>query len=272
MEKEKNDKKRKRKLKWQIKLLITILFILLVIYFLGTKGMFIKEFKIETNKIENGMQGLKILQFSDLHFGSSVNKKMLNKLIDKINEAKPDIVIFTGDLIDENYKITNKEKKIMINKLSKINSELGKYYITGEEDFEEATSILNLSGFSNLDNGEQLVYSNDNTPVLLVGANDAKSYEEKQTGFTVLALHDPNTIDKYKEHNFDMALAGHTHNGQINVPKIKNLFIKGNYAKNYQMVNKTKLFINPGIGTSKVNIRMFNHPTIYLFRLYKSAS
>lgn len=268
-------KKTKRKLKWQIKLLFTIIFLILAIYFIGTKGIFIKEYKIETDKIENSMNGLKILQFTDVHYGSSVNKKTIKNLVNKINSTKPDIVIFTGDLIDENYKITDAEKEWLIKKLSKINAELGKYYVTGEEDFEEATSILNLSDFSNLDNGEQLIYSNSKTPILLIGKNGINSnYENNQSQqrLQIIALHNPDDIDKLKDYGFDIALAGHTHNGQINIPKIKKLFIKEKYYKNYQIVNNTRLYINPGIGTSVINVRMFNHPTIYLFRICKTPA
>ena len=77
MEKE---KKKKRKLKWQVKLLLIIIVILIYAFFLGTKGIFIKEFKVNTSKIDEKMHGLKILQFSDLHFGSSVNEEMVKKL------------------------------------------------------------------------------------------------------------------------------------------------------------------------------------------------
>lgn len=273
MIKEEN-KKRKRKLRWQIKLIIIIALIILYAFLIGTRGIFIREYKIETNKITNDMHGIKILQFSDLHYGSQVNDKMVNELVRKINDTKPDIVIFTGDLIDERHKLTTEEKEKITNQLSKINSELGKYYVTGEEDFDEATSILNLSGFTSLDNKEQLVYSNDQVPILLIGKNSVKTYFEannQTTIFKILVLHDPNDIDEFKDYDLDVAIAGHTHNGQINIPKIKSLLINGKYESNYQKVNNIKLFINPGIGTSKINVRLFNHPTIYLYRLNKTS-
>lgn len=273
MIKEEN-KKRKRKLRWQIKLIIIIALIILYAFLIGTRGIFIREYKIETNKITNDMHGIKILQFSDLHYGSQVNGKMVNELVRKINDTKPDIVIFTGDLIDERHKLTAGEKEDITNQLSKINSELGKYYVTGEEDFDEATSILNLSGFTSLDNKEQLVYSNDQVPILLIGKNSVKTYFEannQTTIFKILVLHDPNDIDEFKDYDLNVAIAGHTHNGQINIPKIKSLLINGKYESNYQKVNNIKLFINPGIGTSKINVRLFNHPTIYLYRLNKTS-
>lgn len=271
MEKE---KKKKRKLKWQVKLLLIIIVILIYAFFLGTKGIFIKEFKVNTSKIDEKMHGLKILQFSDLHFGSSVNEEMVKKLVKKINQTKPDIVIFTGDLINKEEKLTAKQKDTITNELSKINDELGKYYITGEEDFEEATSILNISGFINLENNPQIVYSGSPNPILLIDKSSVKQYFETNQNipeFKILALHDPEDFDDFKDYEFDMAIAGHTHGGQINIIKLKDILIQGKYKNNFQKVGKTNLYINTGIGTSVIPARMFNQPTIYLYRLNKTS-
>ncbi len=273
-EEKKEEKKKRIKLRWQIKLLIIIILIITYSFTLATKGIFIKEFKVESSKIDDSMHGLKILQFSDLHYGSTVNIKTVSSLTKKINQTKPDVVIFTGDLIDENYKLEEKEKQKIIKELGNINAELGKYYVTGEEDFEEAVSILNLSGFENLNNNAQLIYNDSWQPILLIGKNAVKSFFESGQAippFKVLALHDPDDINEFKDYDFDLAMSGHTHNGQINIPKIKDLLIDSEYKNNYQKVNKTKLFVNPGIGTSKIKIRLFNHPTIYLYRLNKTA-
>lgn len=276
MEKEETkERKKKRKLKWQVKLFILIVLIVLYAFFIGTKGIFIREFKVSTSKISDEIHGLKILQISDIHYPSSVTDGMIEKIAKKANETKPDIVIFTGDLINENYKITNEEKDFLTNELKKINAELGKYYVTGEEDFDDATSILNLAGFVNLENNPQTIYLGNDKPILLIDKTSCEEYfnnNETAPDFKILALHDPNDLDDLLKYNFDMAIAGHTHNGQINIIKIKDLLIKGKYNKSYQKVENTKLYINPGIGTSKINARLFNHPTMYLYRLNKTSA
>ncbi len=278
MEKEKEikeEKQKKRKLKWQIKLFMVIVLIIVYAFFIGTKGIFIKEYKVSTNKISDKMHGLKILQISDLHYGSTVNKNDVEKLVVKANETKPDIVIFTGDLINEKYNLSNEEKETLKKEFSKINAELGKYYVTGEEDFEDATSILNISGFINLENNAQVIYASDNKPILLIDNKTSKEYFENNQNvpdFKILAIHNPDDFDDVKKYDFDMAIAGHTHNGQINIPKLKELFIDSKYKKSYQKVGNTKLFINPGIGTSVINARIFNHPTIFLYRLNKTST
>lgn len=267
--------KKKKKLKIHTKLILIILIIILYSFFLGTKGIFIKEFKIESKQISKQMHGLKILHFSDLHFASSVNKNDIKKIVKKINQAKPDIVIFTGDLINKNHKLTEEEKEFLTKEFKKIKSELGKYYVTGEEDFDEATSILNLSGFISLEDNSQIIHPSNNSSLLLIDNKKSDKYfaeENITSNFKILVTHNPNDFDKIKKYNFDMVLSGHTHNGQINIPKIKDLFIDSKHKKTYEKIGNTKLFVNPGIGTSKINARLFNHPTMFLYRLNKPSN
>ena len=269
------EKKKKRKLKWQVKIILYLILFIFYCFFIGTKGIYIKEFKIETNKITEKENGIKILQFSDLHYGSTINLRNLKNITKKINETKPDIIIFTGDLIDEDYELKKEEKEKIIKELAKTNASLGKYYITGEEDEKKAEEILNVSGFININTNEQIIYLNNNSPLLLLGKTNSKKYFENNEiipDFKILAIHNPSDIDKLKNYNFDIALAGHTHNGQVNIPKIKDMLTKSKYSKNYQKVKNTKLYINPGIGTSKINVRLFNHPTIYLYRINKASN
>ena len=104
--------------------------------------------------------------------------------------------------------------------------------------------------------------------------NNAKSYFESENidvKFKILVVNNPKDFDKLKKYNFDMALAGYTLNGQINIPKLKDLLIDGKHNKTYEKINKTRLYVNPGIGTRIIHARMFNHPTIYLYRLNKTS-
>ena len=272
MEKDTKEVKVKRRLKKRFKIILLIIFIILYAFFIGTKGIFIKEFKVETNNITKEMEDVKILHFSDLHYGT-VNIKMVNKLINKINETKPDIVIFTGDLIDEKYDITEDEKEDLKKNLSNINAEYGKYYITGEEDYEYSSTLLNQADFINLNDLEQTIYLQNSSKILLIGKDKTKEYFElniDDNSFKLLAVHNPNDYDKHKKENFDMVLSGHTHNGQLNIYKLKDLLIKGKYKDSYYKIDNTNLYINPGIGNSKIKARLFNHPTIYLYRLYST--
>lgn len=268
-------KKKKRKLKWYIKLIIYILIIIIYARFIEPSFIFTKEYKITSKNISKENHGLTILQFSDLHFKNTISENYLKKLIRKINENKPDIVIFTGDLIDENYVITNEDKKLLIKYMTKINPNIDKYYILGEEDYENSTYILDNAEFINMNNEEQIVHVNDNVPIVLISKKSHKKYLETNKNnnlFTLLALHNPDDIKKTEDFNYDFIIAGHTHNGNINIPKLKELYVNSSYLKSKQKVNNTYLYINSGIGTSKINMRLFNYPTINLYRIQKASN
>ena len=83
-------------------------------------------------------------------------------------------------------------------------------------------------------------------------------------------MHEPNNIDKINYSNFQLILAGHNMNGQMNIPGIKSLFIDKNnkkYTKTYYKKDGTNIYISKGIGTSNFKARLFNKPTINLYRL-----
>lgn len=263
-------KKRKLKLKFRTKLFILIILIVLYSFTLGTKIIVTKEYKIKTNKLSSDYHGFKILQFSDLHYGSSIHKKEVKNLVSKINAAKADIVIFSGDLINKNYKIENNEKEFLKNELKKIDSEYGCFYVTGEEDDSSATSILNLAGFIDLENSEQQIFGSKSDSFLLISSTSKKYFESNPTppSFKILVIHNPSDYDKYEDFNFDVVLSGHTHNGQINIYGLKNIIINGKYKNDYQKIGNTKLYINRGIGISKIKARLFDEPTINLYRIY----
>nr|HOO68089.1 metallophosphoesterase [Bacilli bacterium] len=121
--------KKKLKKKWKVTIVFIILLILLLVYsfFIATKGLIIKEYKVEDNNLPNSFYGLKIVHFSDLYFDKSINENELSNIIDKINLTKPDIVIFSGDLLDKDTVYTEDIENTIVEYLLKINSTYGNY-------------------------------------------------------------------------------------------------------------------------------------------------
>ena len=91
---------------------VKILFFLIIIFssiylysrYLGTKGLIVKEYSIVDNKISNNFYGLKIVQISDIHYKVTTTKEDLTNIVNEINLLKPDIVLLSGDLFDNNIK------------------------------------------------------------------------------------------------------------------------------------------------------------------------
>ena len=99
-----------------LKKIILIIIILLVLSFfyvkeIGNKHLMVNEYKVESKEIPDSFDGLKIVHFSDIHYGTTVNEKELKNIVSKINELKPDIVFFTGDFFDKDVSLNDDDLK-----------------------------------------------------------------------------------------------------------------------------------------------------------------
>lgn len=269
-----------------------VLIILLVLlfsfynYYISTSKIIVKERRLISEQIPDSFNGFKIVHFSDLGYGSNIFLNDVKKVVKNINSRKPDLVIFSGDLIDKNYKISKKEKKELINTLSKIDSKIGKYSVLGDRDTDLSKELLRNSDFSILTNEYDLIYNNSNNPILIIGLDSylkgekdlekAFAYyqipEHNSDIYNIVVMHEPDYYDEFKsEYSTNLVLAGHSHNGYIRIPKIGALTKKEKGAKKYRdfeyTFDKTKMFISSGIDTTGNGIRLFNHPSISLFRL-----
>ena len=270
-------------------LIIFLLITLTIIYarYGGTSGLITKEYKIESSLIGEDFDGLKVVHFSDLHYLRVTNNDKLKEIVDEINLIKPDIVFFTGDLIDKDFTLTDKDKDDLINRLSSIKAKYGKYAVLGNHDYvkniEIFKDIYSNSNFNLLQNSYDIIYSSNNDK-LFIGGVDNYSYNEadinkvmeyfndnSDISYKIILVHEPDYIDNIlTNYNVNLVLAGHSHNGQINIPYIKNFFLpygSRKYYENYYKVNDTDLYISSGIGESSVNFRLFNKPSINFYRI-----
>lgn len=270
-------------------LIIFLLITITIIYarYGGTSGLITKEYKIESSLIGEDFDGLKVVHFSDLHYLRVTNNDKLKEIVDEINLIKPDIVFFTGDLIDKDFTLTDKDKEGLINELSSIKTKYGKYAVLGNHDYvkdiEIFKDIYSNSNFTLLQNSYDIIYSSNNDK-LFIGGVDNYSYNEadinkvmeyfndnSDISYKIILVHEPDYIDNIlTNYNVNLVLAGHSHNGQINIPYIKNFFLpygSRKYYENYYKVDDTDLYISSGIGESSVNFRLFNKPSINFYRI-----
>ncbi len=263
----------------------------LLIYsrFISTKGLITKEYIVTNNKLPESFNNLKIVHFSDILYNKNSNKKDIDKIVKEINIIEPDLVIFTGDLINKNYKISAKDKQYLIDIFNSIDPKYGKYAILGDNDYSDITTIKDIYLNSNihiLDNEYDIIYNDNNDSIFLGGIS---SYNKKESdidkimtffndnqdiNYKILLLHEPDYIDNIiPKYNINLILGGHSLNGQINIPIIKDIFLqKGSkkYYKNYYKLENTDIYISSGIGTYKSNFRLNNKPSINLYKLNNS--
>lgn len=271
---------------------LLILFLIIAITVLyarygGTSGLKTKEYKIVSSSIGMDFDGLKVVHFSDLHYLRVTNSDKVKEIVAEINLISPDIVFFTGDLIDKDFSLTDKDKDDLIRELSSIKSKYGKYAVLGNHDYikdiELFKEIYSNSNFILLQNSYDVIYGNNNDK-LFIGGVDNYSYNEADINmvmeyfkdnddisYKIILVHEPDYIDNIlSSYSVNLVLAGHSHNGQINIPYIKNIFLpygSRKYYDNYYRVNNTDLYVSSGIGESSVNFRLFNKPSINFYRI-----
>ena len=274
----------KKILKIFITIIILIILLLLYSRFIGTIGLNTKEYTIEDNNISNDFDGIKIVHFSDIHYKRIITKDRIDKIINEINLINPDIVIFTGDLIDQDSEINEDDITYLKEVLSKINAKYGKYSVIGNHDYsidiEILRSIYKESNFNLLENSYDIIYGKDNNKLYIGGIStgafsdtvlNKMKYEEES--YKIIILHEPDYTDEIISLNPNLILGGHSHNGQVNIPYLKKYFVPTGSKKYYDehyLVNNTNLYISSGIGVSRYNFRLFNHPSINFYRINKN--
>ncbi len=290
--KEENRQKRKKIIIKVVKIIIIFLiaFYSFFLYqtYIATSNVIVKEKRIINKNIPNSFNGTKIIHFSDLHYGSNIDYKKLKSIVKLINSRNPDLVFFTGDLIDKNHSLNNKEQEKLIDELKDINASLGKYAVSGDEDLDNFTTIMNQSGFIVLNNEYDLLYNKTNDAILLSGfassinknidINKGMQYYSQDTAnsniFSIVITHEPDNTDNILNvHDVDLILSGHSHNGNIRFPYLGTIFTTNGakkYKNDYYKINNSSLYISSGLGTRKNEIRLFCHPSIYFFRISNS--
>ena len=268
------------KKKWKIIFLVILIIatIFILLRYIGNMGIKVKEYKIINNNIGN-FYGLKIVHVTDLHYGMT-NEKKLKKLVKEINLTKPDIVLFTGDLVDKNTKYNKEIDNVLIENLKNINAYYGKYYVNGDEDllYKTFDTIMSNSNFISLDDTYEVIYNEKNETIFLSGISPDKSLtnEIKENinlntyNYKILLTHYPDSVTSVLKYNFDLIASGHSLNGQVRLPFIGSVYTKENsrkYYNSYYKIDNTNLYISSGIGNSTINIRLNNPPSFNLYRI-----
>lgn len=263
---------------------IALISIVIYMFFINTNGFKTVEDAIAIQDLPDSFDDFKIVQFSDLLIGSTKTVEDLDSITEKINNLKPDLIVFTGDLIARDYNITEEEIEIIKEKLSLLDCSLYKYAVIGDNDeanLDLYKEIINDSGFILLDDQSTYIFYGDVSPIKLTGITDIDKLDsalyladELDTVYNIVLTHKPDNIDIIAEKQVDLVLAGHSLLGQIRIPFFGGTIKKNGaniYLDHHYTVNETELYVSAGLGTdNNLNIRAFNKPTINLYRLQKA--
>ena len=234
--------------------------------------------RIETTKLPKGTDQLTIVQVSDVHLGLIIRNERLEKMLDQVRAAKPDIFISSGDLVDAqiNHLVGLAEL------LRGIKTKYGNYAITGNHEYYaglvKALVFTREAGFTVLQNEAKAV-----GPITIAGVDDRtavqmnleKPISEKellaklpQDRFILFLKHQPR-IDPSTIGLFDLQLSGHTHKGQIFPFTLLTLLTFPLNAGTYDLGKGSLLHVSRGTGTWGPPIRFLAPPEVTIIELVR---
>ena len=258
----------------------------------------VRKVKLKIAGLPNSFKGYRIIQISDVHAGSFLNPSKLQTAIDMINEQKADLILFTGDMVN-NYAT---EFEPFVEMFKSIQSKDGKFSVLGNHDYGDYGSwettqqkaqnipdLINLqkeAGFEMLRNEHRVIEKNGEKLYLLgvenwgekpfpqYGDLDKATQGVPADAAKILMSHDPTHFDYIvKEHpsNVQLTLSGHTHGMQFGLD-LKNVrwspaqFRYKKWADLYES-NGKYLYVNRGFGVIGYPGRVGIDPEITLFEL-----
>jgi uncharacterized protein len=251
------------------------------------------NYVLSSSKIAKEFDGYKILHISDLHgerFGVGQRDLMII-----VRNADPDIIAFTGDLVDRE----NPRDKDSYDFIKQAVNVAPVYYIAGNHEWQShlyeswiKPRLLSLGvhvlsdSFVELRNGEK--------NIALLGIEDFTAFTEREfiefgyeqrlktildevpeDSFKVLLSHRPEMIKVYKAAGIDMVLSGHTHGGQVKLPLIGTIFAPDQglfpkYSDGRYDIGKTTLIVSRGLGKSVVPVRILCKPQLITITLHST--
>ena len=226
---------------------------------------------------------VKILHLTDMHLHVTYKVSRLAALVNQINAEQPDLVVFTGDFL--RWGTPMPQARAIGRILSRIRAPLGKFAVRGNHDLRgdgrQVVQMFEEGGFRFLYNQAVCIHIPwaGNAPFWVAGVDDAEfglarigflRQLRQQPGFKLLLMHEPVVARFIPRGSADLALAGHTHGGQIHLPKVERFWMPnftGELYHGFFHVKDATLYVSAGLGESALPVRLFCPPEMPLFHI-----
>ena len=228
--------------------------------------------RIETDKLS---VPLRIIQISDMHCDRT--ERLESRLVESINPLNPDIIVFTGDAVNEPQGL-----ELFRKTLAHLNASIGKFAVTGNWDDMRMTHLDRFegTGFDVLDQGVQFLEKKGQT-FCVAGLGYLKGPDSwpvtgklKPDVFTVFLFHTPDFVVWLKDLPVDLYLCGHTHGGQVALPWLGPVITLSSMGRSYgrglNHYDNITTYTNRGIGMDggiAPRVRFLARPEITVFEI-----
>jgi predicted MPP superfamily phosphohydrolase len=257
----------------------SVVVLAIVFGYFNARSPRVKVLQVHIQKQVDSVKSLDVAVASDIHLGTIIGRGRLNSIVEKINNLHADLVLFPGDIVDEDLAPVINQN--LGETLRTIKAKYGVYAITGNHEYiggaEEACKYLMDHGISVL--RDEAV--NVNGSIVLVGREDRsisqfagkkrKPLAELMAGVDkrypiIMMDHQPFGLHEAVEQGIDLQLSGHTHHGQLwPFNAITNAIYELSWG--YKKTGQTHFYVSSGVGTWGPPVRLGNTPEIIHLKL-----
>jgi len=241
--------------------------------FMAARRVRVERVAITSNKLPPDFPGLRIVQISDLHLGVLIGRQRLERVLKRIRELAPDMLISTGDLVDAQAHFLDG----LAVHFAALNPPSGKFAVTGNHEryagLEHALDFHARSGFRLL-RGESvevagIVLAGVDDPAVSAMTSDETKVLADISGdrYVILLKHQPRIASQPR---FDLQLSGHTHRGQIFPFGMLVKMVYPVIAGLHVLPGGARIYVSRGTGTWGPPIRIFSPPEITLIELQRA--
>lgn len=239
----------------------------------------VTEEVIRIRELPLEFEDFRIVQLSDIHHSPYLKIEHLMEVVEIVNQLEPDLVVLTGDYITHTVAYIDPCAEC----LSKLNATYGVYAVLGNHDVWVNARAVTRS----FEKHHIQVLTNVNTAITVGGSHlwlcgigdmmmNYHNLPAALKGTTgnetrILLSHNPEIIEAASYASIDLVLSGHTHGGQFRLPVIGAPMaytrFGRQYARGLAAMKETQIYVNRGLGTVVVPVRIKCPPEITLLRL-----
>ena len=261
---------------------LLLAFLINVYGYYEARNLCVERLTINTLKLPEGVDRIRIAQISDIHLGLIVGDGMLRKIVRKIENEVPDMIVLTGDLVDG----TIRHIKHLPERLKEVHVPMGKFAVMGNHEIyggeKRTAGFIEDSGFRLL-RGEGVTVGNAiNIAGMDFTGGEIAAYESVghkpehkvlaglQEGLFTLLLKHRSDVNDESLGLFDLQLSGHTHGGQIFPMNLATMFIFLYHTGFTKLAKGSVIYTSRGTGTVGPPIRFFSRPEITIIDIVRA--
>jgi predicted MPP superfamily phosphohydrolase len=243
----------------------------------------IEELELAFPALPEGLDGLRVVQISDIHSRVYTPKEVIERVVQVANSLQPDLLFITGDFVSDSKRYIDPCAEA----LRQAEARYGKFGCLGNHDYYVGALDVRMA----MAEAGITMLVNDGIEVEIAGERlNIAAVDDLWTGqpdvhralkrirrdhFTLMMNHNPNYFPFIAEQDVELTLSGHTHGGQINLSvlglPLDLTRLSTPYVRGLFNIRRSKLYVNRGIGVTGPPIRFNSPPEITLIRLVRSS-